>query len=107
MPELDAWLASERDIAIRIRTGKVGTHGQDPARLRRLRTSCKVSDWQAGFVSGAHLGDWVPDADARWGWDGPTLACLALARRLAATALTTTDQAWRRADGGVAIEVIR
>jgi ribonuclease VapC len=33
-------------------------------------------------------------------------ACLALARRLAATALTT-DRAWSRVDVGVAIEVIR
>lgn len=33
-------------------------------------------------------------------------ACLALARRLAATALTT-DRAWRGLDVGVAIEVIR
>jgi PIN domain nuclease of toxin-antitoxin system len=33
-------------------------------------------------------------------------ACLALAQRLAATALTT-DRAWSRVDVGVAIEVIR
>jgi PIN domain nuclease of toxin-antitoxin system len=33
-------------------------------------------------------------------------ACLALARRLAATALTT-DRAWSRVEVGVAIEVIR
>jgi PIN domain nuclease of toxin-antitoxin system len=33
-------------------------------------------------------------------------ACLALARQLAATALTT-DRAWSRVDVGVAIEVIR
>jgi len=33
-------------------------------------------------------------------------ACLALARRLAATALTT-DRAWREVDVGAAVEVIR
>ena len=33
-------------------------------------------------------------------------ACLALARRLAATAVTT-DRAWREVDVGAAVEVIR
>jgi ribonuclease VapC len=42
----------------------------------------------------------------RQGWSLGDRACLALARRLAATVLTA-DPAWRDVDVGVAVEVIR
>ena len=72
LANLKEWLASERDIAIQVRTGKAGT---GKTRLAfDLCDELQGGDWQAGFVNGEHLMNLVTDAGARWGWDVPTLA---------------------------------
>ena len=72
LADLKEWLASERDIAIQVRTGKAGT---GKTRLAfDLCDELQGGDWQAGFVNGEHLMNLVTDAGARWGWDVPTLA---------------------------------
>jgi tetratricopeptide (TPR) repeat protein len=72
LAELKAWLATERDIAIQVRTGKAGA---GKTRLAfDLCDELQGRDWQAGFVNGDHLSNLVADADARWGCDLPTLA---------------------------------
>ena len=73
MAELRAWLASERDIAIQVRTGKAGT-GKTRLAFDLCDQLLKEGKWQAGFVNGDQLANLTHDAGARWGWEQPTLA---------------------------------
>jgi hypothetical protein len=73
MAELRAWLASERDIAIQVRTGKAGT-GKTRLAFDLCDQLLKEGKWLAGFVNGDQLANLVADAGARWGWEQPTLA---------------------------------
>jgi tetratricopeptide (TPR) repeat protein len=55
-----------------VRTGKAGT---GKTRLAfDLCDNLQGGAWQVRFVNGEHLKNLVADADARWGWDLPTLA---------------------------------
>ncbi len=73
MAELRAWLASGRDIAIQVRTGKAGT-GKTRLAFDLCDELLKEGEWQAGFVNGDQLANLTEDAGARWGWEQPTLS---------------------------------
>jgi tetratricopeptide (TPR) repeat protein len=73
MADLRAWLASERDIAIQVRTGKAGT-GKTRLAFDLCDQLLKEGEWQAGFVNGDQLANLTHDAGALWGWEQPTLA---------------------------------
>ncbi len=73
MAELRAWLATERDIAIQVRTGKAGT-GKTRLAFDLCDELLKEGKWLAGFVNGDQLANFTNDAGARWGWEQPTLA---------------------------------
>jgi len=80
---LRVWLASNRDIAIQVRTGKVGS---GKTRLAfDLCDEVQRENWQAGFVNCEQLQNLVADAGARWGWDWPTLAVVDYAAERADT----------------------
>jgi tetratricopeptide (TPR) repeat protein len=81
MAELRAWLATERDIAIQVRTGKAGTGKTrlafdvcDKLLNESKAAATEAEKWQAGFVNGDQLANLTRNAGARWGWERPTLA---------------------------------
>jgi tetratricopeptide (TPR) repeat protein len=73
LENLRSWLASGRDIAIQVRTGKAGT-GKTRLAFDLCDQLLKEEEWQAGFVNGDQLANLTRDVGALWGWDRPTLA---------------------------------
>ena len=82
-------------------TGRGVPAGELPTILGEIEVSVHVHDEDLAITAGV-----MHTRTRSRGLSLGDRACLALARRLAATALTT-DRAWRGVDVGVPIEVIR